>query len=737
MAKKWAEVAASPAYQSLAPEQQEEARSQYWNEVVAPNVPQSEHDQVRQAFDTDTAATVRWPERPAIDVDITGGTPESATPPADFSGVTSSVDSTAFGNAPDGWKYGAGRDLAFGARSVIQGAGGLLGAVGGDAFNNYVANPIARQLGLQESGSYRDEAKALADRIGLPQAQTAGDRVLGDVGEALTGTGLTLGAGAGLNALSSLGKAGGAPATNQLANLLTAQPGLQTVSTATGSGASSITRESGGSQGNQLLAGLAGGLGPGLATAGGAAALRGAVRGRSGEQMRNTLADFEALGATPSVGQASGNRLIQGAENVLAGGPTSAGVMGRFVERQAEDIGNGLGRMADNMIPNASAERAGRAIERGVEGFGRNVNANKRALYWQADRYIPEATPVQVSNTQGVLAKLTTPQQGAKNTTKLLINPRIAAIRDTLELDTLSGGTIPYSALKRIRTNIGEQISDYSLSPDTPTRELKQLYAGLSRDMEAAAQAQGPEAVRAAKRANNYTRVAADRLEQVQRVIDKNGGPERVYAAAMSGTRDGGTTLRAVMQSLPKEGQEAVTGAVIKRMGMASPGAQDASGEAFSAATFLTNWNKVSPEAKRAVFDRHGPRFSRDMDQLARVAENIKGGAKVFANPSGTANRAAAMTYGASLVGGLFTGTLALPVGLGIGGNVTARLLTNPRVVRELANATTFPRNGVLSTARNLHRIAEDEDDPDIAALADALSQNPQDQLQQTDASQQ
>lgn len=645
----------------------------------------------------------------------------------DFSGVSSAVDST----ASEGWSPGLARDLGFSARSSLQGAAGILGAIGGDAFNNYVVNPVARAFGAQETRPYREEAVAIADRLGLPQAETSRDRILGDVAEALTGAGLTLGIGGGINALANLGRGSAPVATNQLANLLTAQPGLQAVSTAAGTGASSSVRESGGSQGQQLAAGLIGGLAPGAARAGVGAAARGVVRGTSGEQMRNTLADFQALGTTPSVGQASGNRMIQGAENLLAGGPTSAGVMNRFAERQADDIGAGLRQMADNFTPNASAERAGRAVERGVEQFGRNVSAQKRALYWQADRYIPETTPVALNNTMQAVGHLTTPMQGASATTGALVNPRLAALRQTLADDLAAGnGQIPYAALKRIRTNIGEQISDYSLSPDTPTRELKQLYAGLSRDMEAAAQAQGPDAVRAARRANNYTRVAADRLEQVQRVVDKNGGPERIYTAAMSGTRDGGTTLRAVMQSLPKDGQQAVTGAVIKRMGMANPGAQDAAGEAFNASTFLTNWNKISPEAKRALFDRHGPAFSNDMDRIAKVADNIKSGSQVFANPSGTANRAAAMTYGASLVGSLFTGGTGILAATGLGANGLARLMTNPEVVKKLANTTTMPVGGVLVTARDLQRIAQREDDPDIQALAEALAQAPSQQAE-------
>lgn len=660
---------------------------------------------------------------------ITNLPPVQADRP-DFSGVTATVDSTAFDNAPDGWKYGAGRDAAFGLRSALQGVGGLVGAVGGDAFNNYIANPVARAVGLQEARPYREEAQALADRLGLPKAQTSRDRVLGDVGEALAGTALTMGAGAGANALANVGRQGAAPAVSRVGQFLTAQPALQTISAAGGSAASSATKEAGGSERNQLLAGLAGGLGPSALGGGVAAGLRGLVRGRSGAEMQNRLADFAALGTTPSVGQASGNSMVQGAENLLAGGPTSAGVMNRFASAQAEDIGEGLQQTANTFNQNASAEKAGRAIERGIEAFGRNVGAMKRALYWQADRFIPETTPVGLGNTMQVAQKLTTPSAGAAATTGSLVNPRIAALQQNLAADLQAGGgQIPYAALKRIRTDIGEQINDFSMTADTPTRELKQLYAALSRDMEAAAQSMGPQAVAAAKRANNYTRAAAERLEQVQRVIDKNGGPEAVYNAAMAGTRDGGTTLRAVMQSLPKDGQEAVTAAVIKRMGLATPGAQDATGEAFSAANFLTNWNRVSPEAKRALFDRHGAGFSQSMGRIAQVVDNIKSGAKVFANPSGTANRGAAMSYGIglpiSVAQAPFTGQywpVVATIGGGIGANIAARAFTSPLVVNWLAHSTRLPTGAINASIQGLTRAAEKSGDSAAMEYAAALA---------------
>ncbi len=611
----------------------------------------------------------------------------------------------------------ASQGLGAGLRSVIQGTGGLIGAVGGDAVNYYLVPG--------EQPSYREAASSLADRLDLPKPQTAGERVIGDVGEALTGTALTMGAGAGINALSSMGR-GVAPVTNRLADLLTAQPVQQALASATGSAASGITRESGGSQGQQLAAGLVGGIAPSAAATLGAAGLRGAVRGANGQRMQSTINDFNALGATPSVGQASGNKAIQGIESLLAGAPTSSGVMGRFAERQSENIGEGLQSTANGLARRASAEQAGRKIESGVQTFANNVKTMRRALYWQADRYIPDTTPTALSNTQTELTRLMTPTRGAEATTGAMINPEISRIAQNLGVDLANGGgSIPYAAVKELRSRIGEELSDFSLVADKPTRQYKQLYGALSRDLETAAAQMGPDAEMAARRANNYTRVSADRLEQIERVVDKNGGPERVFQAAMAGTRDGGTTLRAVMQSLPQDGQKAVTAAVIKRMGMATPGAQDAAGDVFSAGTFLTNWNRVSPEAKRALFDRYGSGFSQSMERIAKVADNIKTGSKVYANPSGTANRAAAYTYGASLVASMFDPTLVSTgslVGGGLAANGAARYLTNPKAVKWLAEATKMPRGAFLTNLRMMSEAANRSVDEDMVQLASDLN---------------
>lgn len=846
--------------------------------------------------------------------------------PPDFSGVTATVDSTADGRQADGWMAGPLRDAMFGARSVLQGGGSLIGALGGDALGALETKITGRPV-----ASFRDNAARLADALGLPKAQTAGDRVYGDIGEALTGTALTLGAGGALNAGRSVAPtvARAAPAPQITAGLgeragelLASQPGLQVASTIGGAGASAAARESGAGTGGQLAAALAGGLAPSALAAGVPMTLRGAIRG--GEANRQNLSqaidDFAVLGATPSVGQGTGAWSRQGAETLLGAGPTSAGVMARFADRQADAIGTGLQQQADGLFRNPSAERAGRAIEQGIrgeDGFIRTSRERANQLYNRLDDLLPQDERVGIDNVRAALAGLNEEIPGAPSVSRFFQNARLEGIESALSKDAggiegvlsrpgmreqveqmradltqqaqlrraelaqetnvqrqnlvaeageqrtaltaeqdrvrermasmIEGrraqlyqeadelqlelraqqqaaiaenqrramfpetsktlmpvitdeeiarqvptrasidarlptqadieaqmmsraeldaqmmspqaidqrltpdsaidqqnfgsdyvekqvndyltsqidGKLPYEALRKLRTLVGGELENTSLVSDVPRSKWKAVYAALSQDMEAAATT--PEAKRALDRANRYFNARATRIDDIDRVIDRNGGPEKIYQAVMGGVKDGGSTLRSVMQSLPEEGQKAVTAAALRRMGLANPGAQDAAGEAFSAATFLTNWNKASPEARRALFDRYGPGFSSDLDKIAKVAARIKEGGQAIANPSGTARQGAQFAYWGGLGGALMTGQVGAALGLGLGGigsNIGARLMTNPRFVKWLAAATEKPVGALPAQINVLKRLASESRDPEIAEAVEALSQS-------------
>lgn len=198
-------------------------------------------------------------------------------------------------------------------------------------------------------------------------------------------------------------------------------------------------------------------------------------------------------------------------------------------------------------------------------------------------------------------------------------------------------GRLPFEAVTKLRSKVGREIESGLLMQDVPRSQWKALYSALSDDVRAAADTAGSAAKQAFNRANSYYSARVDRIEAIEHVIDKAGGPEKVYRAAVSGTEDGGTTLRAVMQSLPKEDQRVLASAVLRRMGRAVNSQQNDTGDAFSVQTFLTNWGKQSSEAKAQLFNRFGGSYRMDMDSISRVASNLRKGSAIYANGPGTA----------------------------------------------------------------------------------------------------
>lgn len=602
-----------------------------------------------------------------------------------------------------------GRQLGLTARYAVEGATAIPAAF---------AAPVNRMLGLP------DPAQALSRGLtdaGLPQPQGGGERVVGDVSRALVGAGGSMGAGSLLQTAAS-------PVAQGVGNILVSQPAIQAGSAIAGAGASGLTREAGGGPGAQLAAGLGGALAVPAVTAGSQALVRGAIRGGAEGQarMQDNIRTFNETGASPSVGQATGNRRTQAFESYLAKSPGSAGRMTNFATNQADDISKGLEKTAGSLSKGASAEQTGRAIEKGVRGtFTDGFRAKQGDLYAKLDQYIKPDTPVSVSKTQAALAELTKITKGAEATSKRLINPKIAAITSDLSQDA-AGGSIPYSALKEIRSRIGQELSDSALVSDAPKAQLKRLYAALSQDMGDAATTAGPQAKQAWMRANNYTKAGMSRLEVLESVVNKNGGPEAIYRAATSGTKEGASTLRAVMQSLPPEGQKQLAATMVRRLGTAKAGVQNEVGDVFSTETFLTNWNTLSNEAKRAAFDRFGPQFSKSMDTVAKAAANLRQGSQVFRNPSGTGQALALGTTVGGAAMAVLTGNIGAAAGIGAyaaANNGAARLMTNPNFVNWLAKSTQTPIVALPGMVNQLAQMGEKTGDPDIIQLAEQLSQ--------------
>lgn len=599
-----------------------------------------------------------------------------------------------------------GRQLGLTARHAGNAVAGTIGVL---------SDPIAATINLL-TGSDIPFARQLADdlmtRAGMPVPETRNERIAAAATEGMAGAAVMVGAGRNIAQLPNA-------IARHTGETLAAGPGMQAVSGAVGAGNAARVREDGGSAGDQLVAGLAGALAPSAVQGVGSAAVRGAFRGGDAKRriMADRIATIEGAGAQPTVGLATGNRRAQAAEAGMAKFPGSAGPIARAAEGVSDDLGRRVSGISDGIARNADAERAGDAIERGVKGFVKRFRGEQGFLYNKLDQYIPAGQQIDVSNTRAALQALTADIPGAPELSALLKNPKISNISQAFTADAAGGGPLPYAAVKQIRTAVGDAMSEGPLVSGAPTAKLKELYGALSRDMEAAAKAAGPDAEKALARANQYTRAGMDRIENhLERVVGRTA--EDTYRTL---TRDpsNASKIATVLKSMDPAERDIVKATVIDRMGKANASQQGMDGEAFSASTFLTNWNKLAARAKSVLFEGQGGQIRRDLDQVAKTAEMLREQSRVFANPSGTA----AGLYNAGAIGasayGVMTGSLGTAgsiLGAMGAANLSGRLMTNPDFVRWLARSTTMPPAALPSALNTLNQVAGRQKDAEVAA---------------------
>jgi hypothetical protein len=218
----------------------------------------------------------------------------------------------------------------------------------------------------------------------------------------------------------------------------------------------------------------------------------------------------------------------------------------------------------------------------------------------------------------------------------------------------------------------------------------------------------GSEALRAWDRAETYYRAGSDRIERVlQPLLDKKT-PERAFGALLSGTKEGATVLRSTMRSLKGDEKRLVASTVLRRLGKANPSAQDALGDVFSPETYLTNWNKLSPEAKGALFEGIDPMVTKDLNGLAQAMELQRKASNVLPNRSGTASNTAfwsilnglaggvtGLAMGGGAAKGAMIGAGATMAAAGTGKVLAEKVFTNPRMIRWLVKQTKVPLGAI------------------------------------------
>lgn len=244
----------------------------------------------------------------------------------------------------------------------------------------------------------------------------------------------------------------------------------------------------------------------------------------------------------------------------------------------------------------------------------------------------------------------------------------------------LKVGEGTYGEIKSLRTSIGEMIDSGVLPAGVQGSELKQLYGGLSSDLERAAYtAGGQNGVAAHQAATQFAKETAARREQLIGLLGgnaANNSNEEVFGALKNaaGKTDSAdiALLRQARSVVPPQSWDSLSRGMVSTLG------RDPDGN-FSTLRFLTDYGKISDAAKDELFAQNSP-LRQNLDDLATVSRQWKGLGK-YGQTSGSAPHLAHMgmavegfrsplkTLATYMAGGMFGKFLATPAGAGASAN--------------------------------------------------------------------
>lgn len=433
----------------------------------------------------------------------------------------------------------------------------------------------------------------------------------------------------------------------------------------------------------------------------------------------NVAEEAARQGITLPSGALTGSRTIQGLESGLSSLPFADTRIAGSYNKALSQIDDVIKSNATSLAPVKGATTTGITVQKGIGDFVKNFTNKTEQLSNNVYSHFAPTEQLPAINTRIALDDIIGKYQNPE-LSSVMSKPRFEKISQALDNN---GNALTLSDLRQLRTSLGKEANDASLVSDVPKGEIKKLYGALSQDLKEAALSKGGQAAKDWNRFNSFYSSGRNRIDTFLNNIANVAEPEKI-ARSLIAEKEGATRLTAVMRSLQPEERNILRSQIISNLGKAKAGAQDAGGEVFSANTFLTNWNNLSPNAKNILFNNK--QLSQNMNDIAKIVSNVKEGGKL-ANTSNTAKHlvvAGAVTGGVGAVGGMDNAKLFLK-GLAVG-TLGARLLTNPSFAKWLATGSKITNSGNLAGhIAKLGALAKREPDlaPDIKEYMNNLNQ--------------
>jgi hypothetical protein len=410
-------------------------------------------------------------------------------------------------------------------------------------------------------------------------------------------------------------------------------------------------------------------------------------------------------GIPATAGMVSGNRGLQLAEKVLEGTVGGGGVIARRAQ-EAMDAGRArVGQLTESMTGpgvTPSGGLAGQNLKAGARQAIERMNARLGDEYEQVFAQIGPDRPVVLSETRRLVDDLSAQLARAPRSQADRYGEALDQARRIIDDAQETGGAMAFELLRGRRRDLGKALG---VRPTTRREAvnappLERLYAALSEDIMTAAEQAGAPMAHRLRVLDRATRINRNVSEKALAEVIEKETDVAAYSHAVSGIGGGGERIARLFRYMTPEQRNATGAAVLARIGHARPGSQNAAGDNFSFSTFLTEWNKISPDAKAQLFGGANRELRSSLDNLARASEAVKD-LERLANSSKTAwhNQAYQLLFG-SLGGAVIGGaegamTGAVLAGANVGAQrALAGLIVNPAFVRWLTVGTQMIQRG-------------------------------------------
>ena len=387
--------------------------------------------------------------------------------------------------------------------------------------------------------------------------------------------------------------------------------------------------------------------------------------------------DFMEEGVNMSALSLSDNPVVTRVGSLLKGTFGSASVMERDIEKTLSSLQNRIGALASSSgIGAVSQQKAGEIAQQGIESYVGKFKDTSGLLFDRVGKKLATKTSP-LNNVRSFVSTELSQYTNEPNLQKKIAGNK--AIQEAIDAVSDAGDTgLRYDALKRYRTNVGSLITENAITGQDNAL-AKRVYAALSEDMKAVAKESGPETLKAFENANAFFNRGVTEIEgRLQKYIGSKADPAAILTSIKNSSKGSDFRVSAIMKAIPSHDKPIIRDAILQQLG------KNQSGE-FSPTVFFKDFNKISPEAKKALFGAESSAFRGSLERLARISQKISesGRYEIFSRTADNLGNVGLIALSAVDLGTAAAATAT--------SNATARLLTNPSFAKTLAKYSMKP----------------------------------------------